>query len=137
LDLSFDRIFSDLNYFSKVRIGRVLLAQFNPSGNRGKQMKTDENIVARRNTIVTVGNRGKDLLTTCAQYDYRRHNMAWLLNRAEKEPYVIRLYSNLKEQNPQLYTRISEVYDPFYDHQLYTSLQSFYINTCKTKLVIE
>jgi hypothetical protein len=33
--------------------------------------------------------------------------MAWLLNRAEKEPYVIRLYRNLKEENAELYTRIS------------------------------
>jgi hypothetical protein len=41
-------------------MGWVLLAQFNPSGNRGKQMKTDDNtMVASLNIMVTVGNRGK------------------------------------------------------------------------------
>ena len=59
--------FQDLNYFSKVYKGWVLLAQFDPSGNRRQQPKTDGNTeitagntpVAAGNTPVAAGNREK------------------------------------------------------------------------------
>lgn len=48
-------------------MGWVVLAQFNSSGNKGKQLKTGGNttvasrniVVTGKNKLVTVGNRGK------------------------------------------------------------------------------